>query len=94
MADPNIVEVERETHLEWTNRNEAFAHFIADMYAQKDHFDLIIQLHGGEQLMAHRHVLAIVSPVIMRMLESQLDENKNFDTKESESMFSIHMHTN
>lgn len=77
----------------WTNRGDAYAHVIGQMYENEEQFDLIIKVNGG-QLPAHRHVMAIVSPTIKKMLEKTLNPEKSFVTHVSEGKFCVRWHMN
>lgn len=78
----------------WTNRNETFASVIGQMYEDEEQLDLIIKLNGDKQLGAHRHVMAIVSPKFMELLEEELDDKGNFVTATSEGKLSAHVYIN
>lgn len=73
--------------IKWTNRNETIASMIGDMYANEEQLDLTITVDGDKKLAAHRIVMGIVSPTIMKLLEQDLDAEKNFITAESEGKF-------
>lgn len=66
----------------------------SEMDANEKQFDLIIKLDDGEQLLAHRHVMAIVSPEIKKLLEGERNPNGSFVKKSSEGKFSVHFHMN
>lgn len=87
-------EGEHKFDIEWTNRGPTFAQRIAQMYANKEQFDLIIKHRRGKQLMAHRHVMAIFSPYIKGILEEDLNAKGTFVDGVSEGKFSVHLNIN
>lgn len=87
-------EGEHKFDIEWTNRGPTFAQRIAQMYENKEQFDLIIKHRRGKQLMAHRHVMAIFSPYIKGILEENLNAKGNFVDGVSEGKFSVHLNKN
>lgn len=71
--------------VKWTNRDQTYASVLGQMYADDEQLDLIIKLDDGKQLLAHRHVMAILSPEIKDiMLEEQLNPVGCFVTGTSE----------
>lgn len=80
--------------VKWTNRDESFASIIGQMYADEEQFDLIIKLDGDQQLLAHRHVMAILSTEIKKVLEGQLNPNGCFVTETSEGKVSVCVYKN
>lgn len=87
--DDEIVDepIDQKFNVEWVNRDDTFAHVISQMYTNKKQFDLVIKLDNGEQLVAHRHVMVILSPKIKEMLEKELEADGSFAKAESEGEF-------
>lgn len=86
------LEFDNKFDVEWTNRDDTYASVIGQMYANAEQFDLIIKLDGNQQLPAHRHVMAIVSPEIKGMLEEELNPNQSFVTEVSEGKLFVRLH--
>lgn len=82
-------EFDNKFDVELTNRGDIFASVLGQMYANEEQFDLIIKLDGGDQLPAHRHVMAIVSPEIKGMLEEELNPKGSFVKEVSEGKFCV-----